>query len=95
MPATEQTLRDQKRLHVVFGISSVILILSTVWMFKADHDRQWKQYQSKARDINIQMSTWRQLEFETAQVLNAEEEADAVLDRGSYYPASFGITGRF
>ena len=78
MPATEQTLRDQKRLHVVFGISSVILILSTVWMFKEDHDRQWKQYQSKARDINIQMSTWRQLEFETAQVLKAEEEAGDV-----------------
>ena len=95
MPATEQTLRDQKRLHVVFGISSVILILSTVWMFKADHDRQWKQYQSKARDINIQMSTWRQLEFETAQVLNAEEEAGAVLDAALITPPASELLDAF
>lgn len=95
MPATEQTLRDQKRLHVVFGISSVILILSTVWMFKADHDRQWKQYQSKARDINIQMSTWRQLEFETAQVLKSEEEAVAALDATLVAPPSTKLLDSF
>ena len=47
MPANEQTWRDQKRTHVIFGVSSVVMLLATIWMFGADHDREWKGYQKQ------------------------------------------------
>jgi hypothetical protein len=45
MPATEQTWRNTKRLHLIFALSSIALLLSTLWMIAADHQREWKQYQ--------------------------------------------------
>ena len=47
MPATEQTWRDQKLLHLLFGITSLALLIATVWMFAKDHAREWKGYQRK------------------------------------------------
>jgi cytochrome c551/c552 len=69
MPAAEQTWRSQKRLHLVFGISSVLLLLATLWMFQADHQREWKQVQRVARNIDIQTTRWRKeaIEFEIAR----------------------------
>ena len=64
MPATEQTWRSQKKLHAIFGVSSVVLLLSTLWMFKADHQREWKEYQRTARNIDVMMTEWRKLAFE-------------------------------
>jgi len=54
MPATEQTWRDQKLLHVVFGLSSLLMLVATIWMLAADHNREWKQYQRDFRDVE----TW-------------------------------------
>ena len=59
MPATEQTWHDQKLLHVVFGFSAIVMLLSTVWMFAADHDREWKGYQRKFRNAEQQLTQWR------------------------------------
>ena len=47
MPATEQTWRDSKLMHVVFGISALAMLVTTVWMLAADHRREWKDYQRK------------------------------------------------
>ena len=54
MPATEQTWRDLKILHVVFAVSAVVLLVSTVAMLAADHDRPWKKYARGFRDLE----TW-------------------------------------
>jgi len=54
MPATEQTWRNPKLMHVVFGISGVAMLLTTVWMLAADHNREWKPVQRKFREIE----TW-------------------------------------
>ena len=51
MPATEQTWRDTGRLHVIFGISSVLMLVTTVWMLAVDHRREWKHYQRTFRDV--------------------------------------------
>jgi Cytochrome c len=59
MPATEATWRNLKLLHVVFGISSVLLLLSTVWMFGRDVGRQWKSYQRRYRGIEQRMTKWQ------------------------------------
>jgi biopolymer transport protein ExbB/TolQ len=45
MPATEETFRRQPTLHLVFAISSIAMLLATVWMVMADHLRPWKQVQ--------------------------------------------------
>ena len=54
MPATEQTWRDSKLLHIVFGVSGVAMLVTTVWMLAADHNREWKPVQRKFREIE----TW-------------------------------------
>ncbi len=54
MPANEQTWRDLKLLHVVFAVSAIGLLMATVWMLVADHDRPWKQYARGFRELE----TW-------------------------------------
>ena len=62
MPATEKTWRDQKVLHVVFGCTGLVLLISTVWMFGADHSRQWKEYQRTNRRVATTTTEWRMAE---------------------------------
>ena len=45
MPATEQTWRNQKVLHAVFGASAVLMVIATLWLFAKDHNREWKDWQ--------------------------------------------------
>jgi len=45
MPATEQTWRNQKMLHVVFGASALVMLLATLWLLAKDHNREWKDWQ--------------------------------------------------
>lgn len=54
MPASEQTWRDSKVLHVVFGVTSLCMLGTTIWMLTADHTREWKQNQRTFREIE----TW-------------------------------------
>ena len=64
MPATEQTWRDQKLMHIIFAVSSVLLLISTVWMLAVDHARPWKPYQKNARSIDIATTAWRDLQYQ-------------------------------
>jgi cytochrome c2 len=52
MPANEQTWRDQKKMHVIFAVSAVIMGIATIWMMAADHMREWKgiQLQDRKKD---------------------------------------------
>ena len=88
MPASEQTWYNQKRLNFVFGISSVALLIATVWMFSKDHDRQWKQFQRKSNDIEIAMTQWRKRQFETEDVENQrlalQEKLDEIIDESEF-----------
>ncbi len=45
MPATEKTWRDQLRMHVIFGISALVMLLGTIWMLAKDHNREWRKWQ--------------------------------------------------
>src|SRR6185312_17391125 len=67
MPATETTWRDQKLMHLVFGISSLAMLLTTIWMLAADHRREWKDYQRKFQHVEA----W------TTQARISQEEDDA------------------
>ncbi len=45
MPATEKTWRDQARMHVIFGMSSLVMLVGTIWMLAKDHNREWRRWQ--------------------------------------------------
>lgn len=45
MPATEKTWRDQLRMHVIFGISALVMLVGTIWMLAKDHNREWRKWQ--------------------------------------------------
>jgi cytochrome c2 len=51
MPATEETYRRQSTLHVVFAVTSVAMLLATIWMILADHLRSWKEVQREFHKI--------------------------------------------
>src|SRR3954447_18315202 len=49
MPATEKTWRDQTRMHVIFGISALVMLAGTIWMLAKDHNREWRKWQLDER----------------------------------------------
>ncbi|MDG2382912.1 MAG: hypothetical protein P8N76_14680 [Pirellulaceae bacterium] len=80
MPATEKTWRDQKMLHVVFGCTGLVMLISTIWMFAADHSREWKDYQRKMRSVDVRMTGWRMAEEQTrANAQNRDELLEQLL----------------
>lgn len=46
MPATEHFFRNQNKLHLVFAISCVVLLLSVMIMMVQDYADPWREYQS-------------------------------------------------
>src|SRR4051794_7771429 len=72
MPATEETYRSQPRLHLVFALTSVGMMLSIVWMIAADHLRPWKNFQ---RDFQkIERDKLRASEQEKLKIQKARHE---------------------
>lgn len=73
MPATEKTWRDQARMHVLFGISALVMLGGTIWMLAKDHNREWRKWQldDRARE------GWT-IE---AQLAQAQADSTVALDR--------------
>ena len=74
MPATEQTARDQKLLHVIFAVTGVVMLLATIWMFAADHAREWKPIQRSANRVETKTTEWREMQFETNAAIAEHKE---------------------
>jgi mono/diheme cytochrome c family protein len=62
MAASDKTYRDQKTLDVVFGVSSLILLVTMIWMFVQDYNRPWKTEQRAFRDVEAALSTRQAIE---------------------------------
>ena len=69
MPATEQTWRDQKVMHIIFGASTVVMAIATFWLLAKDHNREWKRWQL----TNRQKEAWM---VEARRDLLADQIAD-------------------
>ncbi len=80
MPATEDTWRNQKLMHLVFGVTALVMLLGTVWMFADDHRREWKEYQRKFRKIETWTTQARMAEERTTQHSQREKELQAKLN---------------
>ena len=74
MPATEQTWRDQRVLNAVFGASALVMLFATVWMLWSDHDREWKPYQRKFREVEARVASWRIQEQQTLAFEQSERQ---------------------
>ena len=84
MPATEQTWRNLKLLHVVFALTAVALLLATVFMLTADHNRPWKKYAREFRELE----TW------TAQARIDEQDSTSYETRRTELEAALGEARR-
>jgi cytochrome c551/c552 len=76
MPANEQTWRDLKILHVVFAVSAIVLLLATVLMLTADHNRPWKQYARGFRDLEAWSAAARVAEQDSRAYAAQGKELD-------------------
>src|SRR5688572_9634834 len=74
MPAVEQTYRDTKWMHKIFGVSSFIMLVATIWMFAADHAREWKPIQRTSDHVDATMTVWRKYPFERDDAVRARNE---------------------
>lgn len=73
MPATEQTWRETKKLHFWFGITAIILLVSTIWMFVDDYTREWKAYTTTFNNVELKATAWREFQY-AADTLSAERQ---------------------
>ena len=81
MPANEQTWRNTKLLHVVFAVSSVAMLLTTLWMTADDNDRPWKDYQRKFIDLDAWSTAARATEQESADFEKKQDDLQKALDK--------------
>lgn len=79
MPANEQTWRDQKLLHAVFGVTGLLMLAGTIWMLAADHTREWKGYQRRFRDVEAWTNNVRLAAEKTADWEAKRRELQAAL----------------
>ncbi|HEX4130662.1 MAG TPA: hypothetical protein VHZ24_11520 [Pirellulales bacterium] len=95
MPATEQTWRDLKAMHVFFGLSGIAMLATTVWMLAADHNREWKDYQRTFQNVETWTAESRIREQETAQFDQKQDELDKALEKTRRQPPSEDLVERF
>lgn len=94
MPATEQTWRNLKTLHVVFGASALAVLLTTIWMLAKDHNREAKSLQKRFADVETQQLEWRKTEQQTAEFDKKRKElADKLLTERAKLPPKELIDG--
>src|SRR5262245_44672666 len=79
MPATEQYWRNLKTLHVVFGVSALAMLLTTVWMLAADHAREAKNLQKQFNLVETRSLEWRKTEQLTGEYEVKRQELEARL----------------
>ena len=80
MPATEQTWRNLKTLHVAFGASALIMLLVSVWLLASDHNREAKSLQKEFSVLESRYLEWRRGEQLTTDYENEEAELKKKLD---------------
>src|SRR3954447_6691126 len=95
MPATEATWRDSKQLHRIFAVTGVLLVISNVWMFWADHARSWKSYQVEVTDIDLKMNELRQKQYETGDAVAENDQRSRELAESKAQPIDGASIERF
>src|SRR5580692_3634279 len=95
MPATEQTWRDSKLLHIVFGISGIAMLVTTVWMLAADHNREWKPVQRKFREIETWYTQAKINDQDSAEYEQKKAELELALAAAQAEPPAASVVEEF
>ena len=53
MAATDQTFRSQKKLNIVFGVTSLVMFLTVIWMMVDDYTKEFKPKQRLFRSVEV------------------------------------------
>jgi cytochrome c peroxidase len=94
MAATDQFYRPQKTLDVVFGVSCVLLLATTVWMFVQDYNRDFKAVQRTFRDVEAALAE-RKMASEVPDLETFEAKQNAAkAARDNYDDARASIRDR-
>src|SRR5260370_13593763 len=56
MAASDTTYRNTKGLHIVFAVTSLVMLVTVMWMFADDFYRPWKVEQRVFRDVETEMA---------------------------------------
>jgi len=54
MPEPQERHYNINKLNAWFAITTILLLLSIIWMFMDDYSREWKGYQKEFRDLEIE-----------------------------------------
>ena len=95
MPANEQTWRNLKVLHVVFAVAAVLLLVATVFMLAADHDRPWKKYARGFRNLETWSATARVQEQDSRSYEARRQELDDALAAARRADLDSGLAQEF
>jgi len=95
MPATEQTWRDLKILHIVFAVAAVALLATTVAMLAADHDRPWKKYARGFRELETWSAQARIEQQDLADYRARGDDLAEALAEARRAPLDAGLAERF
>jgi cytochrome c551/c552 len=81
MPASEETYRSVRGLHVAFAVTSLAMMAVVVWMILADHLRPWKQYQREFQQIETDKLVAQKNEALAKQQREHQAEIQALVER--------------
>ena len=84
MPATEKTWWNMQILHITFCVLAVMLLVATVVMLAADHNRPWKKYQRKFRALET-WSAAAQVDSEDSLVDESKAPSDSSPINSPYF----------
>ncbi len=78
MPITTDTLRDQRRLNLVFAVCGLAFLVTTVWMMWEDHNARWKDYQG---DFQSNVALMAELELDRYESPDYQRQIEAAEQR--------------
>src|ERR1700681_3918328 len=93
MAATDKTYRSQRTLDVVFAVSCILMLASTVWMLVVDYNREFKAVQRTFRDVESVLDE-RQMVAQLPDPAEVERlQKDVVDKRQAVDRAKEGVRG--
>lgn len=82
-------------MHIVFGGTSLLMLVCTLWMLAADHNREWKDYQRKFRDVETWTANSRVDEQNTAEFEARSTELKKAFDETLKTPPDENLVKKF
>lgn len=74
MPVSVEKLYRPEKMHMVFAVASVLLLLTTFWFISVDYDRHWREYQ---KEYQVSVAALAHLDYLQTQTAAAQAELAA------------------